>query len=158
MPQTNYEFFVLILSSTTNTYLSEQKILIIKTFYAEKKVLNWIQLIWEKVLQHWKLSLLTNWIYFLASGRTNVCIKVKYPSATIKWILYLFVFWADMPVRAGHWKFLHNVWFKVFLFLGQNRLKLTKWVLFARKYFYSTWDLQLWCAYQNDDLQLVNFP
>ena len=24
--------------------------------------------------------------------------------------------------------------------------------------FYRTWDLQLWCAYQNDVLQLVNFP
>ena len=88
-----------MLSSTTNTYLNNN-FWLSKLFMQKKEVLNWIQLIWEKVLQHWKLSLLTNWIYFRASGRTNVCIKVKYPSSTIKISLVPFCFWADLAVRA----------------------------------------------------------
>ena len=93
--------------------------MIIKT-YAEKKVLNWIQLTWEKVLKHWKLSLLTNWIYFLASGRTNVCIKVKYPSTTIKMNLVPFCFWADLAVRAVL-KISAQYLLQSVLFGGQNK-------------------------------------
>ena len=157
MSQTNYEFFnwsfhqPLIPSYLNNNFWLS------KLFMQKKKVLNWIQLIWEKVLQHWKLSLLTNWIYFRASGRTNVCIKVKYPSSIIEISLVPFYFWTDMAVRVvlkiSALYLLQSVpfWeskYALSFYRSQNVLGRSKFFVPDQKFIYILCQSQTFCARQ----------